>query len=113
MARRLTVALLKPITAPPAVGPYSSTRGLNEDVNQCSISDFGLKRPSPTAFFGHPRWHSVATGTRRVFAPLRLTLPEDTQPRTSVETDLLLTAPGGSDAGCAPAAVACSRRVLE
>lgn len=49
-------------------------------------------QPSPTAFFGHPRRHSVATGTRRVCASLRLTLPEDTQPRTSVETDLLLTA---------------------
>jgi hypothetical protein len=35
--------------------------------------------PSPTAFFGHPRWHSVATGTSGV---PEFTQPADTRPRT-------------------------------
>src|SRR5215216_2982364 len=51
-------------------------------ADQCSISDFGLLKPAPTAFFGHPRRHSVATGTSAACLRIQPTQPADTQPRT-------------------------------
>ena len=72
---------------------YSSTTATLSRVDSV-LSETLAACAKPTAFFDHPRWRKRRQPelARRV-SRQRLTLPKDTQPRTSAGTDLLLRLP--------------------
>ncbi len=72
-----------------AVCSLSSAQSLCKELTSVLSETSAFEKPSPNALFGHPGWHSVATGTSDANSlTSEFTQPEDTQPRTFGEQTL-------------------------